>query len=287
MSKITQLSSLFLFTIAGGVSSCAAEIPSDTQATAAESGDNSVESVHQAATVAPVQQYFSVTRDMRLCLTPKCGGYWVKALNQARTVCADKTTAASCYVAEIDYRALGGDPKLTSAYVVLKGTISLKSYPGVGSLGYFTALDAWGSATAVSPTGTYYRLSDTGIVCVTAPCYNISAEAVNLGTTVSLSSYDFRKVGATPEQLAAAQSALVDGRLIAAGTINSVITPTTPGRALSATQFYLPARDFCYSDSDCSKAELCNASTVCLPPPGCNPTTATCAAVCTGYCIPR
>jgi Cys-rich repeat protein len=43
----------------------------------------------------------------------------------------------------------------------------------------------------------------------------------------------------------------------------------------------------CYSDMDCPAGDVCTASTECLPPPGCDPSTGqVCPAVCYGRCVP-
>lgn len=275
MGFINLSSRFVLATIATSLFGCAVDQGTDESAGIAE----------QAVSVPATQQYYTVTPDMRLCASPKCGGFFIKAVNQKSTTCADGTVADSCYVAAIDYRAMGGDPQVKAATVVVKGKQTLVDYGALGKFGQLIALDAWGSATSVVPSGIYYRMQSQPIVCITAPCFNIKAETLNVGTITSLSSYDLSRVGATREQIAAAVEAMKDGRLLASGGIVSVPPTTRPGRQLNATQFFLPPLDLCYSDSDCAKNQTCNASTVCLPPPGCNPAVTSCPAVCTGYCI--
>ena len=43
----------------------------------------------------------------------------------------------------------------------------------------------------------------------------------------------------------------------------------------------------CLSDSDCAGGFTCNAAELCLPPPGCDPATQNCPAVCAGRCVPQ
>ena len=43
--------------------------------------------------------YYLVRRDYRKCISPICGGYWLKALNARKTKCADGSIAEECYVA--------------------------------------------------------------------------------------------------------------------------------------------------------------------------------------------
>lgn len=238
------------------------------------------------AEMLPTPVYFTVSPDMRMCPSARCGGFWVKAVNRRTTACADGTSAEACYVAAIDWRAMGGDPGISAATVVVKGSLRLQTYAGIGDLGVLVARDAWGSATALSPAGITYRLSDSGIVCVAAPCFNVDAEALNLGLGLKLSGYDLSKVGATDEQLKLAGLAYRKGRLLASGSIVPVASMTRPGSELVASQFFLPARWWCSSDADCGASERCNAAEICLPPPWCGEGAA-CPTVCTGYCVPQ
>ncbi len=44
-----------------------------------------------------------IQRDTRRCMAPLCGGWWVRAVNLPKTMCADGTKANWCYVADLDY----------------------------------------------------------------------------------------------------------------------------------------------------------------------------------------
>ncbi|MBK6812501.1 MAG: hypothetical protein IPG81_27175 [Sandaracinaceae bacterium] len=52
-------------------------------------------------------QHDRVRIDERDCLPPACGGFFVQAVNQAETPCADGSMAAQCYVAELDWAPSG------------------------------------------------------------------------------------------------------------------------------------------------------------------------------------
>ena len=43
--------------------------------------------------------YYLVQRDYRRCPSPRCSGYFLKALNKRTTRCADRKRAEWCYVA--------------------------------------------------------------------------------------------------------------------------------------------------------------------------------------------
>jgi hypothetical protein len=212
-----------------------------------------------AASAVSRQRYFTVTPDMRRCVSPLCGGYFVQAVNNAFTVCADGTRAERCYVASIDWTAMGGDPQIVATTVVVEGSVRPKVYPTFGNLGVLVAKGAWGSATAATPAGRYFRLTDNGIVCITAPCFSINAEVLNQGTIITLSGLDLSRVGATPGQLEAAQQALSAGALLATGKLTNPTFPAGTGRDLVASQFFLPPKlsSQCKSDADCTSGTWC------------------------------
>jgi len=53
--------------------------------------------------------FYSVRPDYRRCVSPLCGGYFVKRVNQSRTRCVNGRLMSECYVAEIDWN---GQPQV-------------------------------------------------------------------------------------------------------------------------------------------------------------------------------
>src|SRR5207249_8561323 len=96
-----------------------------------------------------------------------------------------------------------------------------------------------------APTGTaavsggYYRVHDTGIVCIRAPCFSFRVQQVNGSSRVLTSSVDLAAADASATDVARAQKALrtKDG-LYARGRFG-----TTPdgGRVFRALRLYLRA----------------------------------------------
>jgi hypothetical protein len=230
--------------------------------------------------------YFTVTPDLRRCVSPLCGGFHLQALNQPSTTCADGSRQASCYVASADFGALETPPSFGPEAVIVRGQIEADEYPGFGNLGRLIAESAWTGATNQIATGSFYRIRDLGIVCVTTPCFATEARVLNQTAILVLSRLDLGAVGATTEQLAAAQAAAQRGDLLVAGATAPDPGPAGEGLALIASQFWLPesARARCLSEAECSAGERCNAAEVCLPPPECEPGDP-CPAVCSGYCV--
>ncbi len=229
--------------------------------------------------------YFTVAPDLRLCPAPICGGFHLHAVNQVSTTCADGSQQASCYVASADFGALAAPPSFAPGEVVVRGLIAADDYPGFGNLGRLVAESAWTGVTPQAAQGTFFRIRDLGIVCVTAPCFSIEARVLNQTAILVLSGLDLGAVDATPAQLAAAQAAAGRGNLLVAGTTAPDPGPAGEGLALIASQFWLPepAKLRCLSDAECSTGARCNAAEVCLPLPECEPGDS-CPAVCSGCC---
>jgi hypothetical protein len=113
----------------------------------------------------PTHTYYSVRRDYRRCMFPRCGGYFVSQLNRRATRCGDGTRSTDgCYVAEM---TLPGVTVATGD--VVHGTI----IPNEDHEGYstFEADVAYASVLAEPPTGMRaFLIHDTGIRCITTPC---------------------------------------------------------------------------------------------------------------------
>jgi hypothetical protein len=61
----------------------------------------------EAAKTQQIILEYSVKPDYRYCMSPLCGGYWLKALATTKTLCSDGTVADACYVANINLSRLG------------------------------------------------------------------------------------------------------------------------------------------------------------------------------------
>jgi hypothetical protein len=240
---------------------------------------------HTAALRLAAPEYFALTRDVRRCASPLCGGYFVQAVNRLATRCADGTLSSRCYVAEADFRAVGGEPLIEGNGIVVRGAIQSNVYPDFGDLGRFVASGAWTPVSANAATGAYFRIADNGIRCITVPCFSLDAELLNTSVKLTLSGLDLSRAGASEQELEAANAALASGELIVSGAFGLRSTGAAPSIDLRASQFFLTATgERCYSSADCEAGQSCNAAEVCLPPLGCQAGVA-CPAVCTGFCV--
>ncbi|HKP95427.1 MAG TPA: Kazal-type serine protease inhibitor family protein, partial [Fibrobacteria bacterium] len=191
--------------------------------------------------------YFTLRRDFRKCASPLCGGFFVKRVNLAFTVCADGRRQKECYVAGLDLSALGLDPEQTAAIqgspqeFLLRGKILPKNFPGFGNLGNFTAREAWRGHAGVTPTGSFFRAKNNGIVCITFPCLSFDAEKLNsLRRPVAVAGVDLDGIVPDPSD-GIGQLNEREGLLVAA-VFTTVSGPAGRARALDASEYYIPFR---------------------------------------------
>jgi hypothetical protein len=204
--------------------------------------------------------YMVVTRqDMRKCMYPICGGYFVKNVNKNTTRCADGTVQKECHAVQLNTLALGWTPEQQAAFdeQLASGKAMVKGYLEPAPAGLYTAdqltvTEAWQGQGTRKAMGTWYSVFNTGIVCIKAPCPSIGATKLNassnlpaptLNPDVDLASL----TGATEAQVQAAFEAIATGNVLVAGTLvpvryGSYSGTTTRGIKLLATQFYLPAK---------------------------------------------
>lgn len=175
---------------------------------------------------------YVVRHDPRLCPSPLCGGYWVAIANGARTRCADGLRRPRCYVA--DAVRTGGSPVGDIAEEALvRGAIDV----GRDDLGELVVSAVYAPAGEATPSGGFYRVTDTGIRCVRAPCFSYRAGQVNGATGTAVSSLDLEAAQATAKAVARAQAAVeTKNGLYARGRF-----ATTPdgGRVFRALRLYL------------------------------------------------
>ena len=118
----------------------------------------------------PTEVYYSVTRDMRKCVAPLCGGYYLHAVNLPKTTCADGTKVKSedgCYVATIDWQGM----ELANGGLV-HGDFRKEEYGGYGTWDTLVA-DSVYNPIFEQEHESYFRynlIRDTGIRCITTPC---------------------------------------------------------------------------------------------------------------------
>lgn len=199
----------------------------------------------------PMATYLA-RHDGRRCAAPSCGGYFLQAVNQADTLCADGTRADECYVAELDWaesdlsaadqqRATGG-----SGGFLVDGVQTQRTYGTDTTLGVLHVSAAWVSEWGTPLTvpdldAAFHGLSDNGMLCVLDPCFNLPAATLDTEDSQLVSGLDLTGVGASAAQEALGRAALQAGTLRATGTIETdeVAGPGGFGETYHAQQFYL------------------------------------------------
>ena len=192
----------------------------------------------QARTPASGTAMFTAQADMRLCPSPLCGGYWVALANGVRTRCGDGARQARCYVSRAVDRT-GSPLAHVPNDALLRGAIEPGQRLGSRRLDQLVVRAVYAAAGTSEVGGGYYRVFDTGIVCVRAPCFSFRAQAVNGSSRVTTSGVDLEASGATKAEIARARTALCtkDG-LYARGRFAST---ADGGRMFRALRLYLRA----------------------------------------------
>jgi hypothetical protein len=178
---------------------------------------------------------YVVRVDPRLCPSPMCGGYWVALANASRTRCQDGLRRPRCYVATAV--SPGGKPVGSIAEGgLVRGAIDA----GRDDFGELIATAVYAPpAGRTVARGGYYRVVDTGIVCVRAPCFSWRVSQVNGSTRTRTSGVNLAAAGVTPSELARAERALrTTNGLYARGTFSA---GPDGGRTFQATRLYLRA----------------------------------------------
>jgi hypothetical protein len=180
---------------------------------------------------------FLLQHDPRLCPSPLCGGSWVALANGVRTRCGNGQQQARCYVGHtVDRtgRPLAGD---IPEGALVRGAIELGQKLGDRVLDRLRVWAVYEPVGTAAVSGGFYRVVDTGIRCIRAPCFSYRAGQVNGSSHVTASEIDLEASGATATEIERARSALrtKDG-LYARGRF---ATTSDGGRAFRALRFYL------------------------------------------------
>lgn len=244
-----QRASLFLsFALFTSLAGCAAETSTD----AAAGASDEVAASEDAITGAPSNAgYYVVThRDLRKCVSPLCGGFFVKRVNQPKTLCADGTQQAECYVSSITMNGMGLSTReaddfrasLESGKAIVKARSYKSTFNGT-TLGTLKASEGWVGATGSAADGTFYRAADNGIRCITAPCPSTTAYALNVGDDHNVISVNLGNTATPADQESLDRGAqavgTTEGLIIAGGIALPKCKPgSNCGPLAIASEFY-------------------------------------------------
>jgi hypothetical protein len=190
----------------------------------------------KADAVSTTSTYYGARRDIRRCMAPLCGGWWVKRVNFSNTRCSDGVNRSECYVFDIDASGLGpgdeafGNVAGNAAAYLFRGSLE-QSTQGSFTVGVLRAREAWQQAFSdTEASGTFYRVDPNRIRCITIPCPVAYREAkLNSAMSAKLTGFTGPFALKLGSELQGADSVL------AAGTNKMV----RGNRVLEATQFWL------------------------------------------------
>ena len=235
--KLALLSSALLL-----LAACTAETAPD----AASDQDQMVDGSESDLTGTSNFGFFVVTR------ADGAGGFFVKRVNQDATKCADGSSAADCDVSAItmtgidlsDRETADVTAALTTGHAVVKAAIYKKTVAGklVATL---KASQAWVGATGSAASGSFYRVADNGVRCITAPCPSSTAYELNGHDDHPVVSANLNGTSTPAAEdrldLAAQAMSTKDGVLVAGGVAipKCVAGSKTCGPTVIAQEFYL------------------------------------------------
>ena len=191
------------------------------------------------ALVAPVvatSMYFTIRKDLRRCAAPMCGGYFVRAVNNVRTKCADGRSASECYVSEIDWNGKG---QVEPGRAILRGEIVKEVNRGL-KFGRFRVQESWQGAGSKTGLGDFYRARDLRINCITHPCMTHHEVRLNSKFERDVAGVQLNNAGASDSVLQDALRAMQSEEgILVRGTHKPDKGPAGTADTLIASQFYL------------------------------------------------
>ncbi len=166
--------------------------------------------------------FYSVRQDFRRCASPMCGGWFVSRVNRQNLKCHDGRTAQECYVAEIDWSALGLHPdQLDGARAALqplfKGRLQTRGYGEAGDWGVLQPFEQWAANSDQPADGVFVKVTDSGIRCITTPCNSLHEAKLNASLEADIAALDFSSSGANEDEISKAYDALANDGLLVAG----------------------------------------------------------------------
>lgn len=188
---------------------------------------------------ASTSSFYSFRRDLRRCASPLCGGYFIRLVNQSRTRCANNRFQRECYVASIEWN---GQTEPDNERALLRGSMRTRGDRN-GRYGVLHVSEVWQAASSNQPGGTFYRVRDLGIKCITHPCETHREATLNSSAQRKIAGVELAGAGAPDDLLNQANQAMTSAEgILATGFHSPVRGPAGRSQILKATQFYLRAK---------------------------------------------
>lgn len=225
--------------------------------------DSSVETFEDSSSeeraVSADVVYVVTGRDYRKCAYPMCSGFFVKAVNKAKTTCLDGSKQTACYVSAIDTSQLevsGTDAdelraEIEGGHVLLSAELVELDEPEGVAPGFakIQVHKAYRAQTGHETTGSFYLLEPSGITCITTPCASLDARKLNTTTVKPVTEVDFSALGLTEEEQQGFLATTFEQSLIVSGSLSTVETPAGRQKRLTLSEIFSTVQDSASSDS--------------------------------------
>lgn len=211
-------------------------------------GEDTTELSDAKADASGNYTYYTVSRDLRRCVAPLCGGYWVARVNRSTTRCGDGTYQARCYVADADWAKLHLGARALSKVqandeLLVRATVGQKDWGSFGKLGQLRPTEAWMGQGPGDADGVYVKVQESGVRCFTTPCPSFREIKLNGSGTAALAELGWDASGADDDLVGDAITELFERDVIISGDRYTVHGPGGTGKARSVTQFFFRAHD--------------------------------------------
>jgi hypothetical protein len=210
----------------------------------------------EAVSVSPepidaTSSFYNLRQDLRRCVSPLCGGYFVKRVNVSSTRCANGQLMSECYVAGIDWH---GQPETDIGHLLVRGNIVARRYGNFGNLGELRVSESWKSIGDRQPVGTFYLVRDRGVRCITFPCATHHEAKLNSSFSRNIAGVNLEGAGVGENNAPVVNAAMTgpDG-VIVTGRDVVVTGPGGSSFELKAMQVYVRKKPETNSRKPCIK----------------------------------
>lgn len=214
----------FISGAAVSVAGCASTDAVDDELAADESQDDAALDGKADGAVDGSYTYFEIWRDMRKCVSPLCGGFYLHRVNRTSTVCHNGATSFNCYTPALDWSEaqlsedLQGallekaqeDATTPGAVALVRGRFAPQQYAGFGNMGRFVVTEAWVAEGDGVSEGVFARVHDNGVRCIQAPCATITEKGLNTSNKANIHGLDFEVGGFEEDQVTKMWQEMVD-----------------------------------------------------------------------------
>jgi hypothetical protein len=210
--------------LSGGVFAGCASTDVEDELAAEPQDDAALEGKADNGAIDGSYTYFEIWRDMRKCVSPLCGGFYLHRVNRSSTVCHNGATSFNCYTPELDWseaqlseelqgallEAAQEDAMSTGAVALVRGRFAPQQYTGFGNMGRFVVTEAWVAEGEGVSDGVFARVHDNGVRCIQAPCATITEKGLNTSNKANIHGLDFEVGGFAEDQISKMWQEMVD-----------------------------------------------------------------------------